>query len=183
MAKKKKTKRGKTRTKGRAKVNPFARVGSAQSGPKAAPFVFKRATTSRVAGERRLVERILISRGVPTDVAHQIAYDMNPDLYYLLRIWGLYSSDPDDEGSSDLAPVLQVMYVGSGRRLWSRCINYAAKAPIQYVEIDPLDPAYGAVDDRPLWDRDSIHVAGDPIATSGVRRGKGRKRETGEVSG
>lgn len=155
-------KRGKKGGTSRASsgVSPFARVGRSQP----APFVFKRATTRRVENERRQVERLLISRGVASDIAHQIAYDMNPDLYYLLRIWGLFSSDPDDEGSPDMAPVLQAMYVGSGRRLWARCIGYAAKAPIQHVEINRLDPSFGGVVDRPLWDQYSVTtIEGDQV--------------------
>jgi len=114
---------------------------------------------------RQQVIKLLEARDVDPYVAKKIAYGMEPNEFYLLRIYGYASSDPLDAGGPGDTPVLQATYVGSGIRLWSRAIGYASKAPIEDAEIHMLD---GAVLDRPLWGKESVKtIKGERVYANG----------------
>lgn len=121
--------------------------------------------------------------GVASDIADQIAYEMQPERPYLLRIWGYAGSDPDDPGSPGDMPVLQATFVGNGAENWSRAIEYAKKAPIDYVEINELEWGVSA---RPLWDQDSVEtIEGERVYGHGRleeyrdRQKEGRPKKAG----
>lgn len=115
----------------------------------------KTKTGQSIAQKRGAVYRILLSRGVASEVAQTIV-DMEPGEHYLLEIYGYVGSRDDVlDYDGDFVPVLQAMFVGEAEKLWGDCIGYASKAPIQDVRIDELDDW---AEHRPLWDTDSIHT-------------------------
>ncbi len=177
---KRKRKRGKARKKGGAKVSPFSRVGRSE----AAPFVFAR-HVDPIASQRGQVYRILVHRGVATDVARMIAYEeMDPDHSYIVTIYG-YAGSRDEDGAGRMGdvPVRQADFVGECRQVWARLIGYASKAPIEYVEINELAPDSL---DHPLWDTDSVQtVSGVSVVGHGNkaewldRRKRGARKKGG----
>lgn len=108
----------------------------------------QRSQSDPTASRRRHVQRILESRGVAPPVAHKIAYGMDPDRFYVMRIYGYAGSDLNDDSVPGDIPVLQAQFVGSGAYNWTRAMGYASRAPIEEVDIEELD---GAVIDRPFW--------------------------------
>jgi hypothetical protein len=179
MARKRKTRRS-AKTAGRSVFarapRPADKAVFARAPKPAARSVFKRASTTpqpassavferatgpkkaKQSGSRRAqVVKLLEARGVEPYVANKIAFGMEPTRFYMLRIYGYASSDPNDLRGDE--PVLQATYVGSGIRLWSRAIGYASKAPIDDATIVEL---MDAVIDRPLWGPDTVKTVDGP---------------------
>ncbi len=189
MAKRKRTKSKPTRSKrkskkgagkkpapffSRAAINPGKKTRKKPKASAAWTKWGRSRVSTKTENDRRKVVKLLEARGVYPEVAHKIAYEMEPDRYYILRIYGVHPSDPD--GNVDLGalmgetPVIQATFIGSGERLWHRCIGYASRAPIEHVEIDELDTEKGGYIDRPFWytDKSIKTVTGERVYGSGT---------------
>lgn len=114
----------------------------------------RRRSENPYEARRRQVYKILVARGVASDLAQQVA-NLDPFKHYIVEIYGFAGSDPNDEGSPGDLPVRQAVFVGQGVVIWTRVVGYAKKAPIEHIEIHEIDPV---MEDRPLWDQYSVHT-------------------------
>lgn len=108
---------------------------------------------------REIVRRRLIGLGVPPPTADDICDQMQPLRYYHLEIWG-YMVSRDDTVAEVLTH--QATFVGTGLRLWARCVGYAHRADIEKVGITEIMPtAPGKAGTYPLWDAKTTVVSVD----------------------
>lgn len=157
MATKRKRRRSR---KGAGKPAPFLFARAKRSAPQSSAdpgawreFAKRRAASDPLAQRRRMVEILLLGRDVYPEIAYKVAYTIDPERFYLARIYGYKSSDPNDDGAPGDVPVLRATYVASGERLWERIIGYAGVAPIEDIDLVEISPS---VVDRPLWGNESV---------------------------
>lgn len=132
---------------------------------------------------REQVRKLLSIKDVSPVAIEKITDGMNPDRFYIIRIYG-YRGSSETDGVPGDEPILQATFVGSGTGMWMKAIHYASFAPIEDVEIDEIEHPGP---DRPLWGKESVKSVDGERFYAGVgdwqewrdRKKAGRPKKSG----